>query len=492
MSVAVRARADGHSARRAWPWRVALGVLVLVGIGFRMWSLGAQRLGFDEAFTAMAGRRSVGGLLGYLRVRDSHPPLDYLLRMPLGRAGASEFLVRLPSVIVSIGALVLVAWWMRARGLAGAVATGLVAVSAFQLVHGREARMYAELELIGVAVAMLADAWLRRPRSWHGPALGVLVAIGLLTHVSMFLLVFGLLIVPGLRTDRDAWRWRLGLGAGTLVWAALWGPSFVVQSGGGHSSWIPPTTVARFVDAVGGLLAPRPGLHLVGLIAVAIGTVLVARRDRRLGRVMLSCFVVPVGFAAVAGLFAPVMLDRTLTLFSWAPWLAVGYLVAAVVDRSRLVGFGAVAVLAWVMIPMAVAAVRAPSNIDLAIRHLEAVTRPGDVVASDPGLRLHLLSWSLGVRRELPVRPMTVRQYVGTPRGVLLGNDAPTGRVWVLTSVPRRTPGAGPTRCAPDWSRGAMRVSCVQEDQVRTDHEPPGRSTSRSNRLEVGRRQRAP
>src|SRR5262249_34274333 len=141
-----------------------LGALVGVGVVLRVWGLGAHRLGFDEAFTAMAGRKSVTDLLAYLRVRDSHPPLDYLIHVPLARAGVRELVFRAPSVVCSIGALVLFAWWMRSRGLAGIVATGLLAFSTFQLVHGREARMYADLELLGVAAAVVADSWLRRPR----------------------------------------------------------------------------------------------------------------------------------------------------------------------------------------------------------------------------------------------------------------------------------------------------------------------------------------
>src|SRR5690348_5229096 len=150
----------------------ALALAVVAGAVLRLWGLGAHRLGYDEAFTAMAGRMPVGDLFAYLRTNDSHPPLDYLLRAPLARAGANEFLFRLPSAVFSVAALALFAWWMRRYALAGIVATALLAVSDFELMHGRTARMYAELELIGVVAAVLADSWLRRPRRWHAPALG--------------------------------------------------------------------------------------------------------------------------------------------------------------------------------------------------------------------------------------------------------------------------------------------------------------------------------
>ena len=142
---------------------------MVVGAVLRLWGLGAHRLGYDEAFTAMAGRMSLGDLLAYLRTHDSHPPLDYLLRAPLARTGVNEFLFRLPSVVCSAGALALFAWRMRRYALAGVIATALLAVSDFELTHGRTARMYAELELIGVLAAVLADSWLRRPHdNRHG------------------------------------------------------------------------------------------------------------------------------------------------------------------------------------------------------------------------------------------------------------------------------------------------------------------------------------
>jgi uncharacterized membrane protein len=434
---------------------------VVAGSVLRVWALGSHRLGFDEAFTALADRRPLGDLLHYLRTQDSHPPLDYLLRLPLARAGASEWMLRTPSVLCSVGALALFAWWMRGRGPAGVVATGLLAAGAFQLEHGRDARMYAELELIGVAAACLTDAWLRRPRRWHATALGALVGVGLLTHVSTFLLVAGLMFAPGLRTDRDAWRWRCGLVLGVAVWALSWGPSFLVQSRGHHSSWIPPTTLPHLVEAIGRLMTPEPGLHLVLLVAVLAGTALILRTDRRLGRVFASCVVLPIALAAVTGLAAPVWLDRTLTLFSWGPLLALGFLVAEITRHSRPLGVCAVLILAWVTVRPGIDEVAAPSSADVAVRHLEQVARNGDVVASDPGRRLGLLVWSLGVRRDINTRPVSIRDSpeIG---GVLLGDGPATDRVWLLTSVRRRARRAQPHRCAHDWSVDGLHLSCLR------------------------------
>ncbi len=333
MATTVRVRPERTSspAIRARPRWVggALVAVVLVGAAFRLWGLGANRLGYDEAFTAMAGRLPLGSLFGYLRAHDSHPPLDYLLHLPLARLGVSAFWFRVPGVLCSIGALGLFAWWMRDRGRVGVLATAIMACSAFEIVHGRDARMYAELELIGVAVAVLAYAWLRAPRRRHAYLLGILVLLGLLTHVSMFLVGAGLLALPGLRRDREAWRWRSAIVAAGAGWAVLWGSSFLVQARGGHSDWIPRTTPGRVVDTVSSLVTKDTAFALVIVFAVAAGGVLLVRNDRWMGRVWCACFVVPLALATVAGLVAPVLLDRTLTMVAWAPMFAI----AVVLDR---------------------------------------------------------------------------------------------------------------------------------------------------------------
>ena len=438
-----------------------LAVTVIVGAVLRLWGLGAHRLDYDEAFTAMAGRMPLGDLFAYLRSQDSHPPLDYLLRAPLARAGVNEFVFRLPSVVLSVGALALFAWWMRRYRLAGVVATALLAVSDFELTLGRTARMYAELELIGVLGAVLADTWLRRPRRWHTPALGALVLAGLLTHVEMCLLAVGLLAVAGLRRDRDAWLWRAAVVAGGAGWALLWGSSFLMQARTGHSNWIPRTTITGIVHTFGSVVTNRPELHLVALAAVAAGGVLLWRRDRRLARVFVCCSVVPAGLAAAAGTVAPVLIDRTLTVAAWGPFLAIGFLVEWLGRRSRLQAAVAIAVLASVMIPSAVHGLVAPSTPDTALRHVASAARSGDVVATRPGGKLAELTWSVGVRGRLSYHDVQVRG-LGNTRGLVLGRGAVSGRIWLLDWSTRPVPLGHHPLCARPWSHGSARVVCLQ------------------------------
>jgi hypothetical protein len=434
---------------------------VTVAAVLRLWGLGASRFSYDEAFTAMAGRLSLGHLFTYLMRQDSHPPLDYLLHLPLARAGVSELWFRLPSALLSIGAVALFAWWMRSRGRAGIIATALLALCTFQIVHGRQARMYAELELLGVGIAVLAAAWLARPRRAHAVLLGVLVFAGLMTHTSMFLLAAGLLALPGLRTDRPAWLWRgalLGAGAG---WAALWGSHFVVQAQGGHSAWIPSTTPATLTTALGGLLTPAAGLASTAVVLTALGAVVLVWRERVLGRVWICCFAVPVAIGAVLGLVEPVVLDRTFTLMAWAPILAVAYLVDWMLRRVPVLGAVTLAACVVVMLSGSVGALRTPTGPDVPLRQLAASARPGDLVAVRPATKAPEVEWSLGVRTD----SSTARVHVPslpTAFAIRIGHTRPTGRVWILdwhASQIREVSGA--MECARHWTWGHVQIHCL-------------------------------
>lgn len=441
-----------------------VALLGLVGLGafLRLWQLGRSRLGYDESFTAVAGRMSFGRLIPFLTNNDSHPPLDYLIRSPLARLGASDLVFRLPSAIFSIAALALFAWWMRPRGRVGLIATALFAISTFEIVHGRTARMYAEVELLGVGIAMLADAWMRRPRRWHAPLLALLVLLGLLTHVSFFLFGAGLFVLPGLRTDRAAWRWRGTIVAGGLGWAALWGPHFLVQTRGGHSDWIPRTTGSTFVTAVGQLVTPNAGLHLLAVLAVIGGGVLLYRRDRRFDRLWACCFVVPVGLAAFFGLFAPVLIDRTLTATAWAPMFAVALVLDFGVRRFRVLGPVALVLVLIVGMQGAMRAVYQQTGPNTALNRLEAVARPGDVVAVTPVPKGVELAWTLGVRSDDGLAHAVHLDGLGANRAIALTGHPSTGRIWLLDFHARSKPLVLPAdQCAKPWKHGSTRVECL-------------------------------
>ena len=461
--------ADEHRRRHDRRLAAVLGAIVVAGAGFRLWHLGASRLNYDESFTAIAGRMPLGAMLTHLRLSDSHPPLDYLVRAPLARAGVSEGFIRLPSALCSIAALALFAWWMRGRGRIAVLATLMMALNAFEITYGREARMYAELELIGVAAAVLVDAWIRGPRRWHAPLAGVLTAIVLLTHTSGLLLAPGLLLVPGSRTDRDAWSWRAAIGTGALVWMVLWGRVFLVQAHGHHSSWIPRSTLTRAVSTMASLVSPIDAVALLAVGALAVGGVLIVRgRDRAIARTWLCLFVLPVTLAIVLGRFSPVLLDRTLTLFAWGAPFAIAVVLDAVIPRTIADSAIVVAVIVALLLPGAGRTARATSGPTPALNELVAVARPGDIVAIEPMSKQVELQWTLGVRsRSGPTR--RVRLDIARTPALELTAAPSTGRVWLLDfdgTTPRFT---GLARCAPDWFHKPYRIECL-EARALTSH----------------------
>ena len=446
---------------------VGLGLLVVVGAVLRLERLGATPLNFDESFTAMAGRLPVGSLFGFLRAHDSHPPLDYLLQMPFARAASNSFAFRLPSALCSVAALALFAWWMRDRGRAGIVAATGMAICAFQIVHAREARMYGPMELIGVGVAVLGEAWLRAPRRRHELIVGVLTFVGLMTHVSMLLVAVGLLLLAGTRRDRDAWRWRTSIAAGAAAWALLWGPSFLVQARGKHSSWIPHTTLSRFIDTISALVTFNVSASAVVFAAIAVGVVACRKRDRTLASVLICAFVVPVVLAGLLGLRAPVLLDRTLTVVAWGPLLALGYLVEAVSERARSLGIAAAAIAAIIMMSSVPSALYVPGPAP-ALTALERVARPGDVVAIQPASKGVELYWTLGARSDVGRTRAINIPGLGNAVALALEGRRPSGRIWLLQLRPLKNNLRDHARCARTWRHGPNRLLCVKYQFTRT------------------------
>lgn len=448
--------------RRATP-RASVPLLIgLAAIGFALRVLWIARNGssFDESFTAMIGRRSLGGLFDALRAGDSHPPLDYLLRAPLARAGAGDLVIRLPSLVFSTCALVLFAWWMRARGVAGVVAVAVMAVSPFQIMYGGEARMYALLELLGVAAAILAEAWIRKPRAWHATAAGGLVLVGVFDHVSGFLLAAGLLALAGLRNDRGAWRWRLCIMGALALWAVVWGTSFLAQARVTHASWIDRTTLRSFVDAVSAQVTNQRGVALIVLAVVVFGIVMIVRTDQSLGRVVVCCGILPFLAAAVIGAFVPFFIDRTVTVAAWAPCLAIGIAVDGPWRRSRLTGVAVVLLVIALVVPATLVFVDRHWEYDAPLDHLLAVVEPGDVVATIPAWYGPLVDWRVGVREFDGSQPVHV-DALPKADAILLGKRAARGHVWVLSFAGDHRTYPEASHCAPEWTDGVTEVSCL-------------------------------
>jgi hypothetical protein len=289
-----------------------------------------------------------------------------------------------------------------------------------------------------------------------------LVLAGLLTHVSMFLLATGMVVLPGRRTDAESWAWRGAVGLGVLGWALLWGPSLVTQAAGGHSAWIPPTSLNGLETAIARSLTFTPSLIVAATLAVVAGGVVLARRVPDLAWVWVCCFAVPIGLAAVAGLVEPVVLDRTFTLMAWAPCVAVAALVDALASRQRVVGLAAFVAVLALLLPPTVGVVESRTGPDTPLRQLASEIRPGDVVAVRPAWKAPELAWALGVRGRDGTRPVTV---AAAPQayGLQVGSAPPTGRTWLLDWRNFRHPRVpSQDQCARRWSWGQTHIRCLE------------------------------
>jgi 4-amino-4-deoxy-L-arabinose transferase-like glycosyltransferase len=215
--------------KRLDPWILAALVVALI---VRFINLDEAALWFDETLTADRIRLTWVGALQdefFSGKNANQVPLYFLLVKAWSTiAGFSPTALRLPSVILSLVTLVLIAG--IAKTLCGEKAARwaawLAAVSPYLLHHAQEARMYPLMSALSAASILLLARYLRGA----SPRLGigfVLVNLALLaTHYYAMFLVSAVILVPLVLHPRPLKAWLPALSAtGTgllgLVLAAL-------------------------------------------------------------------------------------------------------------------------------------------------------------------------------------------------------------------------------------------------------------------------------
>jgi 4-amino-4-deoxy-L-arabinose transferase-like glycosyltransferase len=235
-------------------------LLVLLAFALRVHRLDAQSLWYDEAVTAQVASQGVAELTRWT-ADDIQPPLYYYVEASWTRlAGRGEWALRFPSLIA--GVLIVPALWVLARRLFGQdldgriaalVAAVLAALSPLYLYYSQEARMYAQLTLLGVVAGYaLLRAFEARQRRveilwWAGFVFSG--AAMLYTHYfgAFLLLAYGLWFliawapeVARARSRRPAVR-SLGFAVGSaLAIAALylpWLPAMLTRYRVDRSYW---------------------------------------------------------------------------------------------------------------------------------------------------------------------------------------------------------------------------------------------------------------
>jgi hypothetical protein len=437
---------------------VVLVGLIAVGIGLRCWNLGGVRLSFDETFTAMVGRLPVTALVSYLRHNDAHPPLDYLMRAPLARIGATEGWLRLPSAFESVAALVVAAWWWRPLGRLGLIALGLLATSSFAVTYAHDARMYAALGLAGVVVAAAACRWLERPSPGMLAAAAVGVFAALWLQGGALLVLPGVFAVPGRRRDRAAWQWRAAMAGAAGIWAVAWGPAAAAQLGRTGHSWVPLTSLHTALVSTNELVDLTPALAPLVLALVVAGAMCIGPGPVR--RIVAALGATVIANYIVVGLHFHVLLPRAMAFAAWAPLLALAALCDAALRRFRPLGVAALALVVVLVVPSAVhAADPAQAPHAAAFAAVERVARPGDEVVVTPSFLWTMPAWYFGVAWH--PHGSTVERDDLQAEGTVIGGGPPSGRVWLVVSVAYVADTGGLPPCAPPQRLDQFVVYCL-------------------------------
>lgn len=218
------------------PWAVVweaamLALITAAGFGFR-W-LYAHNVSFfvDEYLTARAAQRILSQGVPLLPSGNFYSHgllLSYLEAAVLGLGGSEAWMLRLPVLALSAGAIVL-AWWFGRRlfsPTAGLVAAALLAFAPEAILWGGRVRMYAPLQFFVLLATVIFYLWVVREQD--RPAWRVLFVLAywgaLFNHAEAMLLlpIWGLWALV-----QRGWRWCLR--PANLLTFALSGLAIVIE-----------------------------------------------------------------------------------------------------------------------------------------------------------------------------------------------------------------------------------------------------------------------
>src|SRR5262245_17064957 len=207
-------------AARLWgPWAIP-AIVLLIAAGGRFAGLAHRSIWFDEAFSVYMARHTTRDMLVVLPHIDAHPPLYYVFLEGWMRLfGSSEGAVRSLSALASFVTVPLL--YVFAREVAGGgvaiTSASLLAGSAFAIVAGQEARMYALLRLLLLLSWSALCLALRNRKTWSWVAYVASSTLMVHTHYLGFLVLGSqvLYLIPCVRGDRRT------LLTAMLAWGAV-------------------------------------------------------------------------------------------------------------------------------------------------------------------------------------------------------------------------------------------------------------------------------
>lgn len=177
-------------SRRFLSSKFALLILIVLGLGLRIYQLGVDSFWIDEVGVALAAQSPSPGEA--LRISHNHVmamPLDYVVAWLFARFSTSEFWLRLPSSFW--GSLALVAAYLLFRRLsgqaAGLAAALLLALSPLHVQYSQELRFYAALVFFYLLSTWLLKRAVERPEVKNWVLFSLFTLLGIFFHVYVLL-----------------------------------------------------------------------------------------------------------------------------------------------------------------------------------------------------------------------------------------------------------------------------------------------------------------
>ncbi len=347
-----------------------VGILTLIGLGLRLYTIGSKPLWLDEAFSIWLAQQPVREMWAWLVQIDQHPPLYYtLLHYWIAWVGDGQGWVRFFSALCSGLAIPLLYGAGRNLGTprTALIAALLLTFSPFHVRYAQEARMYALL-ILGAATAiylLTLILWAQRLRAARWPWLGLALAQTaiMLTHNSaaiFFPLALNSIIggvrlwhwwagtlsaLPALGKSGFLRRWLAMQLLAVLGWLPWSGPFFIQSSMVDQEFWIAPPTVASVYETLHTFtFAFLPGWSPM-IMSLNVGCWLLAglgawslRRTPERACLLVALWLLPLCGELLISLRRPIFSDRTLiwTTLPYYLLLAIGIdMVGYIAGRYR-------------------------------------------------------------------------------------------------------------------------------------------------------------
>jgi len=382
--------------------KLLLAGVFLVAIVLRCLFLENRGIEYDDAFSIFLSQQSLSAIV-HGTAADTMPPLYYFLLHYWMLLGQQIWLLRVLSVLLSLGSVFLLYWIVKdlVDWKAGIWAAFLAAISPLQIYHAQDLRMYALLELAQLGyIWFFSQIWKNLNLGWKDWQNWVgLVFFGGLAMYSHNLAIF-VLVVPNLfLIFKRKWRLLLRVMAAQLViglialpWL-LYLPGQISKIQGAF--WTPRPGLVEIIQAVIMFTAALPLSGVLLVIAAVLSfeilfiVVMEAIKDKKnkdeLVFLAFYALLPPFLIFIVSYVMRPVFVPRGFLVSSMAYYGIAG----VVISKNWPKGVGVLAVgtfglAAVISLPSQYLLNSFPRSPYLeAMNYLEAVIQPGEMVIHD-------------------------------------------------------------------------------------------------------------